>query len=106
MSRCRIIERMATNPKSIRLNDEGRQRLAHLADRNGKPWRETFREAIANYERNVPDDEMDIDEEIRALFGVEPEELPDVSLERMREILSQCSGSLSADIIADREDRL
>lgn len=62
---------------------------------------------MAKYEQEtVADDEVDIDEEILALFGVEPEALKPVSLARMREILSQCSGSLAADIIADREDRL
>jgi hypothetical protein len=35
----------------------------------------------------------------------EPGQQP-VSLERMRQILSKVSGSLAADIIADREDRL
>jgi len=98
---------MATNPNDIRLNEEERQRLARAADKNGKPWREAFREAMAKYEQGtVPDDEVDIDEEILALFGVQPEKLKPVSLERMREILSECSGSLAADIIADREDRL
>jgi hypothetical protein len=98
---------MATNPNDIRLNEEERQRLARAADRNGKPWREAFREAMAKYEQGtVPDDEVDIDEEILVLFGVDPKDLKPVSPERMREILSQCSGSLAADIIADREDRL
>ena len=98
---------MATNPNEIRLNKEERERLANVADRNGKPWRTVFREAIATYEQStVPAGEVDIDEEIRALFGVEPEELKPVSVERMRAILAKCSGSLAADIIADREDRL
>ena len=62
---------------------------------------------LSTYEQGiVPANEVDIDEEIRALFGVEPEELKQVSVERMREILSKCSGSLAADIIADRADRL
>jgi hypothetical protein len=74
---------------------------------NGKPWRETFYEALTTYEQPpVPADEVDIDEEIRAVFGVEPEDLKQVSRERVREILSKCSGSLAADIIADRKDLL
>lgn len=98
---------MATNPNDVRLNEEERQRLARAADRNGKPWREAFREAMAKYEQGtVPDDEVDIDEEILVLFGVDPKDLQPVSLERMREILAKCSGSLAADIMADREDRL
>ncbi len=98
---------MATNPDDIRLDKEDKTSLARVADKNGKPWREVFREALATYEQGaVPADEVDIDEEIRELFGVEPEELKQVSVERMREILSKCSGSLAADIIADREDRL
>ncbi|MGE0683787.1 MAG: hypothetical protein AB7P69_23160 [Candidatus Binatia bacterium] len=98
---------MATNPNEIRLNKEERERLASVADKNGKPWRDVFRDAIATYEQStVPADEVDIDEEIRAVFGMNPEDLEPVSLEEMRQILAKCSGSLAADIIADREDRL
>lgn len=98
---------MTTNPNEIRLNKDERERLASIADRNGKSWRAVFHEAIAAYEQStVPVNEVDIDEEIRELFGTEPEELKPVSIERMHEILSKCSGSLAADIIADREDRL
>ena len=98
---------MATNPSDIYLDEEEKERLARVADKNGKPWREVLHEAIATYEQGiVPANEVDIDEEIRELFGVEPEELKQVSVERMREILSKCSGSLAADIIADRADRL
>jgi hypothetical protein len=97
---------MATNPNEIRLSKEDRERLASVADKNGKPWREAFREALSKYERGIPDDEVDIDEEIRAVFGMNPEDLEPVSLEEMRQILAKCSGSLAADIIADREDRL
>jgi transcriptional regulator with XRE-family HTH domain len=97
---------MATNPNEIRLSKEERERLASMADKNGKPWREAFREAIGQYERGIPGDEVDIDEEIRAVLGIEPEDLEPVSLEEMRRILAKCSGSLAADIIADREDRL
>lgn len=97
---------MATNPNEIRLSKEERERLASVADKNGKPWREAFREAIAQYEQGIPGDEVDIDEEIRAVFGIRPEDLEPISLEEMRQILAKCSGSLAADIIADREDRL
>ena len=98
---------MATNPKEIRLNKEERERLASVADKNGKPWRDVFHDAITAYEQStVPADEVDIDEEIRAVFGMNPEDLESVSLEEMRQILAKCSGSLAADIIADREDRL
>ena len=96
---------MATNPNEIRLSKEERERLASIADKNGKPWREAFREALSKYERGIPDDEVDIDEEIRAVFGIEPEELRPVSLERVREILSKVPGSMADDIIADRGDR-
>lgn len=96
---------MATNPNEIRLSKEERERLASVADKNGKPWREAFREAIAQYEQGLPGDEVDIDEEIRAVFGIEPEELKPVSLERVREILSKVPGSMADDIIADRGDR-
>jgi transcriptional regulator with XRE-family HTH domain len=96
---------MATNPNEIRLNKEERERLASIADKNGKPWRETFREALSKYERGVPDDEVDIDEEIRTVFGIEPEELKPVSLERVHEILSKVPGSMADDIIADRGNR-
>jgi predicted DNA-binding protein len=96
---------MATNPNEIRLSKEDRERLASVADKNGKPWREAFREALSKYERDIPDDEVDIDEEIRAVFGIEPEELKPVSLERVREILSKVPGSMVDDIIADRGDR-
>lgn len=96
---------MATNPNEIRLSKEERERLANIADKNGKPWREAFHEALSKYERGIPDDEVDIDEEIRAVLGIEPEELKPVSLERVREILSQVPGSMADDIIADRGDR-
>ena len=55
-------------------NDIGEKAsLAQLADKNGKPWREVFREAMATYEQGiVPADEVDIDEEIRAeLVGIQ-----------------------------------
>lgn len=98
---------MATNPNDIRFDEEQKAALARIADKNGKPWREVFREAIAAYESGaVPVDEVDIDEEIRAVLGIEPDALEPVSLEEMQQILAKCSGSLAADIIADREDRL
>ena len=98
---------MATNPNDIRLNKGEKASLAQLADKNGKPWRAVFREAMATYEQGtVPADEVDIDEEIRAEFGVEPDELEEVSLKEVQQILAKCSGSLAEDIIADREDRL
>lgn len=97
---------MATNPDDILLDKDQKTFLARVANKNGKPWREVFREAIATYQQGaVPADEVDIDEEIRATFGVEPEALEQVSLEEMRQILAKCP-SLAADIIADREDRL
>jgi hypothetical protein len=97
---------MATNPDDIRLDKEEKASLARVADKNGKPWREVFRTAIATYEQGaVPADEVDIDEEIRAVLGVEPDAVEDVSLEEMRRILAKCP-SRAADIIADREDRL
>jgi hypothetical protein len=97
---------MATNPNEIRLSKEERERLARVADKNGKPWHEAFREALAQYEQGLPGEEVDIDEEIRAVLGIEPEDLEPVSVEEMRQILAKCSGSLAADIIAEREDRL
>lgn len=45
--------RMATNPSDIHLNEEERTFLARVADKNGKPWREVFREAITTYERGT-----------------------------------------------------
>ena len=98
---------MTTNPNEIRLDEEDRASLARIADKNRKSWREVFREAIATYEQStVPADEVDIDEEIRAVFGVEPDALEEVSLEEVQHIFAKCSGSLADDIIADREDRL
>lgn len=44
---------MATNPKDIHLDDEEKESLARVADQNGKPWRDVFREAIATYERGT-----------------------------------------------------
>ena len=97
---------MTTNPNEIRLDDEERASLARIADKNGKSWREVFREAIATYEQStVPADEVDMDEEIRATFGMESDALESVSLEEMRQILAKCP-SLADEITADREDRL
>lgn len=56
---------MVTNPNEICLDEEDRASLTRITNKNGKPWREVFREAIATYEqRTVPADEGDIDEEI------------------------------------------
>jgi hypothetical protein len=98
-------EPMATNPDDIRLNEQERAQLARAADKNGRSWREVLHEALSKYELGIPDDEVDIDEEIRAVLGIEPEELKPVSLERVREILSKVPGSMADDIIADRGDR-
>jgi hypothetical protein len=48
---------------------------------------------------------MDLAEEYQELFPTHELGQQPVSLEWMRHILSQCSGSLSEDIVADREDR-
>lgn len=52
---------MATNPNDIHLGEEEKKSLARIADRNGKPWRDVFREAIATYERGaaVPRDDIE-----------------------------------------------
>lgn len=96
---------MAIDPNDIRLSEADKQLLARAADKNGKSWRETFREALSPYERGIPDDEVDIDEEIRVVLGIEPEELKPVGLERVREILSKVPGALADDIIAARRKR-
>ncbi len=52
---------MTTNPNTIRLDDEQRASLARIADKNGKPWREVFREAIATYEQRTVIDGDDVE---------------------------------------------
>lgn len=44
---------MATNLSDIRLDEEEKAALARIADKNGKSWREVFREAIATYEQRA-----------------------------------------------------
>lgn len=97
---------METNPSDIQLNEAEKQLLATVADRSKKPWAEVFQDALAKYVEGSSEGEMDLMAEYRDLFpdckaGQKP-----VSLEQMRQLLSRVSGSLAADIIADREDRL
>ncbi len=44
---------MATNLNEIRLDEEDKASLARIADKNGKSWRDVFREAIATYEQHL-----------------------------------------------------
>lgn len=97
---------MATNPSDIQLNEAEKQLLATVADRSGKPWSEVFQDALAKYVEGGSDGEVDLMAEYQDLFpDCEAEQKP-VSLEQMRQLLSRVSGSLAADISADREDRL
>ena len=93
---------MTVNPEDIQLNPEQKRLLAECAEKNGKPWQSILQQAL----RLASTDEVDVDEEIRAVFGMEPEALEEVSLEEMQQILAKCSGSLAVDISADREERL
>ena len=96
---------MAIDLNAIRLSEEDKLLLLRAAEAGGKTWRETLHEALSPYEQGILDDEVDIDEEIRDVFGVEPNELKPVGLERVREILSKVPGSLADDIIAERRRR-
>ncbi len=93
---------MAIDPKE--LSPETLDALSELAEESGKNGKElstALREAVDAYLRRS-DDEVDLAAEYRELFpGHEIDEEP-VSVERMRKILSKCSGSLADDIIADR----
>ena len=94
---------MAIDPSEIGLTHEQRELLARLAEQNGMSWQETLRTALAKLE--VPNDELSLDDEYRALFCAENETQAPVSLEQVRSILSKCSGSLSESIIEDRQER-
>lgn len=94
---------MAIDPHDIRLSEEQQWRLAKVTDKNGTSWQDTLEDALTRLER--PDDEIDLAEEYRELFPKHELGQNPVSLERMRQILSKCSGSLAEDMVADREDR-
>jgi hypothetical protein len=94
---------MAINPHDIHLSKEQQRRLAKVAEQNGTSWQEVLDDALTRLE--CPDDEMDLAEEYQELFPTHELGQQPVSLEWMRHILSQCSGSLSEDTVADREDR-
>lgn len=97
---------MTTNLNDIQLNETDKEMLAKVAETKGKPWRDVFQDALTRYAQTHLGEEVDLLAEYRELFpGLNPEQQP-VSLERIRHILSKVSGSLAADIIADREDRL
>jgi hypothetical protein len=97
---------MATNPNDIQLNEAEKQRLATVADRHGRPWPEVFHDALTQYVGGSGEGEVDLMAEYRELFPDGDVGQKPISLERMRQLLSQVSESLATDIIADREDRL
>jgi hypothetical protein len=101
----RRCDTMATNPSDIQLTEANKQRVATIADREGKPWAVVLQDALTTYGESSGKGEVDLESEYRELFpDCEAGQKP-VSLERMRELLSKVSGSLAADILADREDR-
>ena len=93
---------MATNPNDIRLSEEDKELLAKTANKNGKPWRDVFRDAMAKYA--AEDEGLDVEFMDWCAEQVRGKDV--ISLEEARCILAKCSGSLAQDIIADREDRL
>ena len=98
---------MATDPNDIRLNQQDKELLAKVADKNGRPWREVFRNAMAKYEQaSAQDEEYDLDTEFLDWCAKELEGKEIISHEEARRILSQVPESLAEEIIADREDRL
>jgi hypothetical protein len=97
---------MATNLNDIQLNEAEKQRLATIADRHGRLWSEVFQDALTKYVEGSDEGEVDLVAEYRELFPDRDAGQKPVTLERMRQLLSQVSESLATDIIADREDRL
>lgn len=94
---------MAIHSHDIRLSEDQQRRLARLAEQHGTSWQEVLDDALTRLE--CLGDELALAEEYRELFPThEPGQEP-VSLEWMRHLLSQCSGSLAEDIVADRDDR-
>ncbi len=95
---------MATDPNDIRLSPEQKQRLALVANKNGKQWQDVLDDALTHVEqvgsRNA---ESWLDTEYMDSCAAEVHK--HVSFERMRQILSKVSGSLADDVIADRGDR-
>ncbi len=112
---------MATNPEDIELGKEEKASLARAADRNGKPWREFFRKAIASYEQDTPNGEKQASAALPSGFDEDTEYL-ELCMEDLREIeadlgsealtleaaegiLCNVSGSMLEDVNEDRGDR-
>jgi hypothetical protein len=94
---------MATDPNDICLSEEDKELLVKVADKNGKPWRSVFWDAITKYaQASSRQEEPWLDTEYMDSCAAEVH--AHVSLERMRQILSKVSGSLAEDVIADRTD--
>jgi len=96
---------MATNPSDIQLTEADKQRVATIADREGKPWTVVLQEALTTYGERSSEGEVDLEAEYRELFPDAGAAQNPVGLERMRELLYKVSSSLAADILADREER-
>jgi hypothetical protein len=72
--------------------------LAKVADTNGQPWHDVFQNALAKYTRARGEEEVDLAAEYRDLLpGLEPGQ-PPVSLERIRQILSNTNSLSREDI--------
>ena len=95
---------MTTDPNAIRLNREDKELLAKVADKNGQPWREALRNALAQYEQASSEDDG-LDNEFMDWCAEEVSGKKIISLEEARRILSKVPGSMADDIIADRGDR-
>ncbi len=77
--------------------------LAEESDKSGKDLATTLREAVDALKRRPPQEESWLDTAYMDSCAAEVQK--QVSVDRMREILSHVPGSMADDIIADRGDR-
>ncbi len=98
---------MAIDPKDIRLSLEQKQRLAEVADKNGKQWQDVWDDALERYAQASADTEENegLDTEYIHWCAEQLQGKKLVDLEEVRQALSTIKGSLADEIIAERDER-